>query len=229
MRPPPTQRLPRRRPALTTTPSDTTSARQRPVSVAITGGIGTGKSTALRAFARQGAATVSSDEIVHHLLRNDPSVKQALLERLGDGILGEDGEIDRARVGSIVFGNRELLAWLEGLLHPLVSAEYLRWRAALAELPNPPAVAVTEVPLLYEAGGEGRFDAVVAITASPRLRERRGRPVPPERDSRLLPDEEKLERADYAYVNNRSVEDLDAFVATVMSDLQQRDPNMPSQ
>ena len=80
---------------------------------------------------------------------------------------------------------------------------------------------MTEVPLLYEVGAEDRFDVVVAITASPRLRARRGRPLPPERAGRQLPDEDKLRRADYAYVNNRSLEDLDAFVAGVMADLRQ--------
>ena len=85
---------------------------------------------------------------------------------------------------------------------------------------------MTEVPLLYEAGGEERFDVVVALTASPRIRERRGRPVAEDRASRQLPDDEKLRRADYAYVNNGSIEDLDAFVASVMSDLKQHDANM---
>jgi dephospho-CoA kinase len=202
------------------------SERRRPLSVAITGGIGAGKSTALQAFARHGAATVSSDEIVHHLLRTDPEVRRALLARLGEGILGTDGEIDRTRVAEIVFRDRADLAWLEALLHPLVVREYLEWREGLAALDDPPDVCVTEVPLLYEAGGEERFDVVVALTASPRLRARRGRPVPPERDDRLLPDDEKLRRADFAYVNNRSLEDLDAFIADVMSQLRQRDANV---
>jgi dephospho-CoA kinase len=166
---------------------------------------------------------VSSDEIVHHLLRTDPDVRFALLERLGEGILGDDGEIDRARVGERVFGDRKLLAWLESLLHPLVAREYLQWRDQVAELPDAPAVTVTEVPLLYEVGGDQRFDVVVALTASPRIRARRGRPVPAERNDRLLPDDEKLRRADFSYVNNGSLEDLDAFVAGVMSHLRQRD------
>jgi dephospho-CoA kinase len=85
---------------------------------------------------------------------------------------------------------------------------------------------VTEVPLLYESGGETRFDKVVALTASPRIRARRGRPVPEDRAGRQLPDEEKLARADFSYVNNRSVEDLDAFVAGVMSQLRQDDANV---
>ena len=65
---------------------------------------------------------ISSDEIVHRLLRENDEVKAALIDRLGKGILGDDGEIDRSKVGTIVFGDREALAWLEGLLHPLVSA-----------------------------------------------------------------------------------------------------------
>ena len=118
------------------------------MAVAVTGGIGAGKSEALRAFARHGAAVVSSDEIVHELLREDPEVRSAIVERLGDGVLGSDGEIDRGKVGNVVFSDAEALRWLEQLLHPRVVARYLRWREELAELPDPPAVCVTEVPLL---------------------------------------------------------------------------------
>jgi dephospho-CoA kinase len=162
---------------------------------------------------------VSSDEIVHHLIRSDPEVKAALLERLGEGILGEDGEIDRARVGEVVFGDRESLAWLEGLLHPRVSAEYLRWREQLAELPEPPAVAVTEVPLLYEVGAQERFDKVVVITAPRLLREQRTNVPMAGRSERLLDDREKVKRADYSYVNTGGLEELDAFIRTVMEEL----------
>jgi dephospho-CoA kinase len=223
----PRSRTPRATPSPRPRPRPTTSRPRstlpRPISVAITGGIGVGKSTALEAFARHGAATVSSDEIVHHLLRTDDEVRRALVGRLGDAILGDDGEIDRARVGEIVFRDRKLLAWLENLLHPRVAAAYLAWRDRLADLPHPPAVTVTEVPLLYEAGGDTRFDVVVALTASPRIRARRGRPLAEERADRQLPDDEKLRRADFAYVNNGSLEDLDAFVASVMSQLRQND------
>jgi dephospho-CoA kinase len=191
---------------------------RRPVAVAITGGIGAGKSEALRAFARHGAATVSSDEIVHHLLRRD-EVKRQVIERVGNGVVAPDGEIDRGALGTAVFNDREARTWLEELLHPLVSAEYLRWRDDLAKLPNPPAVAVTEVPLLYEVGGEARFDKVVVVTAPTKLRRARSVVAVNERESRLLPDAEKVKRADYAYVNTGSIEELDAFVASVMHDL----------
>ena len=191
----------------------------RPLAVAVTGGIGAGKSEALAAFRRHGAATVSSDEIVHRLLREDADVRRALLDRFGERILDEAGQIDRSAIAEIVFADREALNWLEGLLHPLVVREYLEWREQLGRLPNPPAVCVTEVPLLYEVGGEGRFDKVVVVTASPELRAARTE-VPAElREPRLLPDEEKAKRADFVYVNDGSLEELDAFVAGVMEEL----------
>jgi dephospho-CoA kinase len=189
-----------------------------PVAVAITGGIGAGKSEALAAFARHGAATVSSDEIVHHLLRRD-DVKAALVVRLGNGIVAPGGEIDRGALGTVVFNDPDALQWLESLLHPLVSAEYLQWRADLAALPNAPAVTVTEVPLLYETGGQERFDKVVVITAPTKLRRARSVVATEDREGRFLPDSEKVKLADYTYKNIGSIEELDAFVASVMDDL----------
>jgi dephospho-CoA kinase len=162
---------------------------------------------------------VSSDEIVHHLIRNDPDVKAAMVERLGEEILGDDGHIDRSLVAERVFGDREALAWLEALLHPRVSAEYLRWREQLAQLPEPPAVCVTEVPLLYEVGADERFDKVVVITAPRKLRDARARVPVANREDRLLPDREKVKRGDFVYVNTGGVDELDAWVAGVMQDL----------
>lgn len=191
----------------------------RPIAVAITGGIGAGKSEALYAFQKAGAATVSSDEIVHHLLRTDPAVREAIVRELGDGVLADDGSIDRGRVAEVVFADRAKLDFLEGLLHPKVAAEYLTWRDQLGALPEPPEVCVTEVPLLYETGGDERFDKVVVITAPAKLREQRRRVTRDDRDQRLLPDKEKLERADFAYVNKGTLEELDAWVAGVMKEL----------
>ena len=191
----------------------------RPIAVAITGGIGAGKSEALASFRRHGAATVSSDEIVHRLLREDPVVGKTLVERFGDGILDEAGQIDRSAIAEIVFADREALDWLESLLHPLVVQEYLEWREQLAALPNPPPLTATEVPLLYEVGGQDRFDAVVVVTAPPKVRAGRTEVDAEERELRLLPDTVKVAQADFAYVNDGSLEDLDAFVGEVMEEL----------
>ena len=195
-------------------------AAARPVAVAITGGIGAGKSTALDAFRAQGAATVSSDEIVHHLLAADEAVRDALVERLGPEILGEDGRPDRSRIAGAVFGDPKQLAWLEALLHPLVSREYLSWREQLAQLDDPPRVCVTEVPLLYEVGAQDRFDKVIVITAPRALREQRRRVARDDREARLLPDREKVRRADYHYVNTGTFEDLFDWVGGVMAELE---------
>ena len=98
-------------------------------------------------------------------------------------------------------------------------AGYLRWREELAELPAPPALCVTEVPLLYEVGGESRFDKVVVVTASPEVRiSRRIGPLR-EREERLLPEEEKMKRADFVYVNDGTLADLDRFVSGVVANL----------
>jgi dephospho-CoA kinase len=187
--------------------------------VAITGGIGAGKTEALKAFARHGAAVVSSDEIVHRLLREDADVRGDLLKRFGERILDDAGQIDRKAIAEIVFSDRQALGWLEALLHPRVVREYLEWREGLARLPNPPALCVTEVPLLYEVGGDTRFDAVVVITADPDVRvARQVRPMQ-DRERRLISDEEKLARADFAYVNNGSLAELDRFVSDVVEKL----------
>jgi dephospho-CoA kinase len=162
---------------------------------------------------------ISSDDIVHALLREDEAVKGAIVGRWGQGVLAPGGEIDRERVARAVFSDPAELAWLEELLHPRVSAVYLRWREELARSDRPPAVCVTEVPLLYEVGGESRFDLVVAVTASPEVRVKRRLPPLDGRERRLLPDAEKLRRADFAYVNDGTLADLDAFVSGVMEKL----------
>jgi dephospho-CoA kinase len=191
----------------------------RPIAVAITGGIGAGKSEALASFRRHGAATVSSDEIVHRLLGEDEDVRRQLRERFGDRIFDDIGQVDRGAIARLVFADREELDWLERLLHPRVSEEYLDWRDALARLPNPPQVAVTEVPLLYEVGGDERFDNVVVITAPAELRAERSQSAGELREARLIPDEEKAKRADFVYVNDGTLDELDAFVADVMRKL----------
>ena len=191
----------------------------RPLAVAITGGIGAGKSEALAAFARHGAATVSSDEIVHRLLREDEDVRGQLIERFGDRILDDVGQVDRGAIAKLVFGDRQQLDWLERLLHPRVAQEYLDWREQLGRLPNPPRVCVTEVPLLYEVGGDERFDKVVVITAPAEIRAERSQMAGELREDRLLPDDEKANRADFVYVNDGTLDELDAFVADVMRKL----------
>ena len=185
----------------------------RPLAVALTGGIAAGKSEALAAFARHGAATASSDAIVHDLLARDDEAREAIRERWGDDAVG-----DRTRIGELVFGNAAELDWLEQLLHPKVVRAQRAWFDELKRRDEPPALAVVEIPLLYETGGEERFDAVVVVTAPHALRAQR-RASFADREARLVPEDEKVRRADFAYVNDGSLEKLDDFVRAVLREL----------
>jgi len=99
---------------------------QRPLAVALTGGIAAGKSAALRAFERHGAAVISSDDVVHRLYREDEGLRAALRERWG-GRVFRSGEVDREEIGRIVFADSAELAWLEAELHPRVRAATAEW------------------------------------------------------------------------------------------------------
>jgi dephospho-CoA kinase len=192
--------------------------------IGLTGGIGSGKSEALAACRRAGAAVLSSDQVVHDLLATE-EVKELLQARWGEAVL-EDGDIDRAAVAQIVFNKPDELQWLEQNLFPLVGAETAAWRAELEATNRPPRAAVVEVPLLFEAGVEGRFDTTVAIVADEQLRAERaagrGHQAVDERAARQLTQEEKATRADHVIRNDGSLEDLDRQVRALLDRLTAR-------
>jgi dephospho-CoA kinase len=186
-----------------------------PPFVGLTGGVAAGKSEVLAAFARIGAATLSSDALVHELL-GDPEVRSRLIERWGPEIVS-DGSLDRGRVGTIVFERPEELAWLESLLHPLVGERVVAWRQSL---PPEAPLAVVEVPLLFETGMDAAFDATVAVVADDRTRAdragARGTELLEGRSDRQLSQEEKAARATHVIRNDGSVEELEAEVERLM-------------
>jgi dephospho-CoA kinase len=189
--------------------------------IGLTGGIGSGKSEALAACQRAGAAVLSSDQIVHDLLGTG-EVQDLLAARWGDAVL-PDGKIDRGAVAQIVFNQPDELRWLEERLFPLVGAEMAGWRADLEASHPAPRVAVVEVPLLFEAGVEGAFDTTVAIVADEELRAQRAGSrdhlAVGERAARQLSQEEKASRADHVIRNDGSLEDLDRAVAGLLDRL----------
>jgi dephospho-CoA kinase len=144
-------------------------------------------------------------------------VRRDLVERFGPEVIG-DGGADRAAIAKIVFNDAAELDWLEELLHPKVVREHEAWRKEQERSADPPRVTVSEIPLLYETGAEKRFDVVVVITAPAEVRRRR-RPITDAREERLVPADEKARLADYAYVNEGTLEELDAFVSGVMAKL----------
>jgi dephospho-CoA kinase len=186
--------------------------------VGLTGGIGAGKSEALAAFARLGAATLSTDQVTHELL-SDPEVRDALTERWGSEV-AEDGEVDRGRVAEIVFADPGELAWLESQLHPRVGAHVLDWRGRLEPGIE---VAVVEVPLLFEAAMEDAFDATVAVVADDQVRDdrlrERGQAGLVGREDRQLDQAAKAARADHVLRNDGTLEELERAVAKVLEEI----------
>jgi dephospho-CoA kinase len=197
---------------------------QRPVLIGVTGGIGAGKSTVVEAFARRGAVPFSADSAVHELYA-DPFVVARVRERWGDGVVDSSGVVDRSAIAAIVFNDESERRWLEALLHPLVGDAWHDFVDAQRARPRPPEFVVAEVPLLFEANLQGRYDAIVTITAPLPVRIERadarpdGKQLSAERAAAQLPDAEKAERADFAYENTGSLDDLDAFAERVLQAL----------
>jgi dephospho-CoA kinase len=189
-----------------------------PLKIGLTGGIAAGKSEALKAFERLGAATLSSDAVVHELLESD-ELRERLVERWGPDV-APDGKIERAKIGEIVFADPGQLTWLEQQIHPLVQQRTATW---LMSLPADTEVAVVEVPLLFEAGSDKVFDTTVAVvTADEVRRERaaaRGHALVDEREARQLTQSEKAERAEHVVVNDGSVEELEGALSALLEKL----------
>ncbi len=190
---------------------------RRPVRVVgLTGGIGAGKSEALRAFARHGAATLSSDAIVHELYAR-PDVREAVAGRWGPGVVRRDGSVDRGAIAARVFADPAERRWLEGLLLPLITERFVAWRDR--ELAAGRPLLVHEAPTLFEAGVEDRYDAIVTVTAPAGLREAR-RPGAAARMAHQLPEAEKAARSDFVYANDGDLDALDGWVARLVHELE---------
>jgi dephospho-CoA kinase len=184
--------------------------------VGLTGGLGAGKSEALRALAELGAATLSADAVVHELLQTD-ELRDRLVEHLGPEV-APGGAIDRAAVAERVFGDPEAREWLERELWPRVGLRLVDWRQGLDG--REPA-AVVEVPLLFESGMESVFDHTIAVVADEDLRSARagarGHAAVESRAGRQLSQEEKAQRADFVVRNDGTLEELKSELSLVLA------------
>lgn len=190
-----------------------------PSLIGLTGGIAAGKSEALRILDELGAETISTDAIAHELL-GAAEVRELLVDRWGAEI-APDGAVDRGAVGAVVFDDSEELSWLEGVLHPRVGERVADWRRSL---PDNLAVAIVEVPLLFEGRMAEGFDATVCVAAEDGTRRRRaegrGTADLEGREDRQLTQEEKVERATFVVCNDGSVEELERELAQLLPELE---------
>lgn len=172
-------------------------------------------------LARLGAATLSTDAVVHDLY-GDEGVRDAVVARWGPEV-APGGVVDRAAVARRVFADQPEREWLEGLLWPLVGRRVQEFREAAARRDPPPAAAVVEIPLLFEAEMGELFDATIAVIAGEEVRRARasarGHHAVDERTARQLTQEEKAARATFAVANDGSVEELQAQLADVLDKL----------
>jgi dephospho-CoA kinase len=191
--------------------------------VGLTGGIGSGKSTALAALGELGAATLSADAVVHELLGSE-ELRDAIAGRFGQDVLDAGGAIDRSVVAARVFGQAEDRAWLEGLLWPRVGARIMEWRAEVGARDVHPPAAIVEVPLLFESGMDSVFDATIAVVADEPLRAERanarGHTAVAERVGRQLTQREKADRAGYVVRNDGTREELKAELSHVLATIE---------
>jgi dephospho-CoA kinase len=189
--------------------------------VGLTGGMGAGKSTALGALERLGAAVLSSDAIVHELLEQ-PEVVAEIVGRFGPEV-APDGTVDRAAVAGRAFASEADRTWLEGLLWPLVGARADEWVGEVREASVPPRAAVIEVPLLFESGEVDGYDATIAVIAEEELRRerasRRGHALGDERAARQLPQAEKARLATFVIHNDGTEDELQRELSDILDKL----------
>ncbi|MCC6485787.1 MAG: dephospho-CoA kinase [Armatimonadetes bacterium] len=183
------------------------------LSVGLTGGIASGKSTVLAMLAERGARTVSADGIVHRLLAESLDLKDAVCRAFGQAVLDQDGAVDRAALAKVVFSDETRRKRLEALVHPLVRSEVESW---LAEDTGIRTINVAEIPLLFETGSSYSFDLTVVVWTQQNLQLRRLQNKyldPVEAQSRIAAQmslDEKAVRADFVVHNCAGLAELSA-------------------
>lgn len=184
--------------------------------IGLTGGIACGKSTLLKIFQDLGAEVLSADDVVHGLLKKEGKAFEAVLSCFGQKILNSSSEIDRVKLGEVVFSNPDQRELLENILHPLVKSDFLQWKASNKNK----NILVYEIPLLFEKNRQADFDETICVSCSEDLQisrlMNRNNLSESEARSRLssqMPLKKKIKMADLNIVNEeKEILDLVAEV-----------------
>jgi dephospho-CoA kinase len=197
--------------------------------VGLTGGIGSGKSSAAREFVKLGVRLVDSDVLARTVVEPGREALARIRERFGDGVIDADGTLSRERLRDIVFHDAAALADLNGIVHPAVYAEMAAEMAAYRKDPGD-TILMLDIPLLYESGGDKIVECVVVVwvdreTQIARVMARDGfsREAAINRIEKQMDLDEKRRRADYVVDNTGSFEDLGRRVRAVYEQLRAAD------
>jgi dephospho-CoA kinase len=194
----------------------------------LTGGIACGKSSVAKMFAELGVYVIQSDQIAHELYRPGRPVYAEVIQRFGNSIVKPDGEIDRAKLAAIAFGENRIEE-LNRIVHPAVIEHQSKWIFEIASK-EPDAIAMIEAALIFEAGTNTRFEKMIVVTCEPeqkvaRFARRAGideaaaRAEVERRTKAQWPDEEKIKRADYLIDNSGPLEQTQAQVKKIFAEL----------
>ncbi len=188
--------------------------------VGLTGGVASGKSTVAALFAELGAVVIDADELAREVVEKGTPGLAQVVEVFGSGILTADGDMDRAKVGAIVFNDEASRKQLEGIVHPLVFERYAELEASAPQ----GGVVIHDIPLLAESGRADTFDAVVVVDAPRQLQiermlEQRGWTLA-DAESRIAAQatrEDRLAIATHVVTNTGTLEDLRQQVTEVFA------------
>jgi dephospho-CoA kinase len=193
------------------------------IRAALTGGIATGKSYVARRLREAGVPVVDADALAREAVAEGTPGLAAVTERFGRGVLNSSGELDRARLGEIVFSDAAARHDLEAIIHPIVRARIAEF---FEHLPADRPFAVADVPLLFETGRERAFDRIIVVASSPATqierimtRDRLSREAAQQRLAAQIPIDEKVKRADYVIRTDGTHAETDAQVARVLDSL----------
>jgi dephospho-CoA kinase len=193
--------------------------------VGLTGGIGSGKSEVSRRLAGYGAVVIDADAVAREVVEPGTDGLAEVVKAFGRKMLLPDGRLDRARLGGIVFGDPDLRARLNAIVHPRVGARM----AELERTAGPCAIVVHDVPLIAENGRAGAYDVVVVVDAPPRVQTERlvrsrgmTRDQAEARMAAQATREQRLAIADIVVDNSGSLAELDRQVAGLWSELCRR-------
>ena len=197
--------------------------------VGLTGSIGMGKSETTKMFSKLGIPVYDADAAVHAIYEKGGAAVEPLRAEFPDAIV--DDAVDRARLSGLVLDNKDALKKLEGIVHPLVGATQLQFLKEASDAKAP--MAVLDIPLLYETGGEARVDAVVVVSAPAdiqraRVLERPG--MTEEKFEQILakqvPDAEKRARADFVVETDKGLEHAFEQVRRITEELKSWEPKV---